>query len=204
MKVNVVMDISNDMFKKWKAGEVVISAVARSKKSGKIVQYMKLGAANTIAGAKSLARKVGTKNLLIGLGITAAAVTVGGIINLVVNKSSEKESVKVPKCINDFQKSFHKYLKETQKGTINVKTIDSLLSSLEEIENLDNKEVRIDFSADELRLILSKICDFTKNMNKEYSDEKVKLKSPTKNSNKNLVYLKDYLEYQKQVVEKIA
>ena len=77
---------------------------------------------------------------MIGLGITAAVVTVGGVINLVVNKSSEKESVKVPKCINDFQKNFHKYLKETQKGTLNVKTIDSLINDTR--VNLEKKSKR--------------------------------------------------------------
>ena len=205
MKIRTELDLPKDVAKDFLSGKVDISnVVVRSKESGKIIRYLKSNAVEKIDNAKGIVNKIGSKNLLIGIGITVAVVSVGGIIKLIVNKSSEKESVKVPKCINDFQKRFHKYLKEAQKGIVNVKTIDSLIESLNEIENQKDKEVRIDFSAEELKFILNKVCDFTKNMNKEYSDEKIKIKSPSNNSSKNLVYLKDYLECQKQVLEKIS
>lgn len=205
MKVNVSLDLPKSVAKEWVAGKVDISnVVVRSKETGKIIRYLKSSTVDKMDGAKNLVSKIGSKNILIGLGITAAVVTVGGLINLVVNKSSEKECVKVPKCINDFQRKFHKYLKEAQKGNLNIKTIDELLNSLDEIEKLKSKEVRIDFSAEELKFLLSKIYDFTKNINEEHNGEKMKVKSPTNNSSKNLVYLKDYLECQKQVLEKIS
>ena len=116
MKVKVTMDLSTKVAKDWLAGKVDISnAVVRSRDTGKILKYVKLGTENTIDNAKKVASKVTGKNLVIGLGVTAAVVTIGGIINLVINKKNDKESVGIPKCINDFQKYFHKYLKETQK-----------------------------------------------------------------------------------------
>lgn len=205
MKVNVSLYLPKSVAKEWVTGKVDISnVVVRSKETGKIIRYLKTSAVDKIDEAKNLVSKIGSKNIIIGLGVTAAVVTVGGVINLIVNKSSEKESVKVPKCINDFQRKFHKYLRETQKGNLNLKTIDELLNSLVEIEKLKSREVRIDFSAEELKFLLSKIYDFTKSIYEEHNGEKVKVKSPTNNSSKNLVYLKDYLECQKQVLEKIS
>lgn len=205
MKVNVLLDLPKSVAKEWISGNVDISnVVVRSTETGKIIRYLKTSVVDKVDEAKKLVSKIGSKNILIGLGITGAVVTVGGLINLVVNKSSDKECVKVPKCINDFQRKFHKYLKDAQKGNLDIKTIDELLKLLDEIECLKSKEVRIDFSAEELKYILSKIYDFTKNINEEYNSEKVKVKSPTNNSSKNLVYLKDYFKCQKQVLEKVS
>lgn len=202
MKLNKSLDIPDELVSDYLKGKIDISnAVIRSKETGKIIKYAKLKSENKLDDAKELAENVGSKKLLIGIGVTVAIVTISGIVSLIVNKASEKNSIKIPKCVEDFQKKFHKYLKEAQKGILNEKTIDELLKSLDEVENMNDKEVKIDFSTKEIKFLLNKIYEFTNNINEE---NKAKFKAPTSNSSKNIIYLKDYLQYQKQIATKVS
>lgn len=202
MRLNRSLDVPKNLLKDYIGGKINISAVFRSKETGKIIQYGSLMPEDKLVGVKKMAENIGSKNLFLGIGITAAVVTIGGIISLIVNKPSEKTSVKIPKCVNDFQEKFHKYLNEAQKGVLNVKTIDELLDSLNEIKKLKDKEIKIDFSTKELKFILNKIYDFTNSINEEQKKLQSKIKAPSNNSSKNIVYLKDYLQLQKQAAEK--
>ena len=200
MKVKTTLNIPDNLVKDLATGSVnIANAVVRSNKTGKIIKYVPLGPGDKLEEAKAVAKSIKGKNLIIGLGVTAAVVTVGGLITFIIKKTSKKSNVEVPKCITEFQKNFKKYLNEAQKGIVNVKTIDELLSTLNEIELLDDKEIKIDFSAKELKFLLKKIYEFTKNINIEQGNQKQTFKAPSSNSAKNIVYLKDYLQYQKQV-----
>ena len=202
MKLDVSLDIPKENLKDYFAGKLDISnAVIRNKETGKIIKYAKLGSKDKLDNVKEIAESAKGKNLLLGIGITVATVTIGGIISLIVNKASEKKSVKIPECVDDFQKKFKKYLDEAQKGELNVKTIDELLKSLDEIEKLENKEIKIDFSSKELKFLLKKIYDFTDSINAEQDRLIKKIKAPSNNSSKNIDYLKDYLKVQKQVAQ---
>ena len=200
MKVKTTLNIPDNLVKDLATGSVnIANAVVRSNKTWKIIKYVPLGPGDKLEEAKAVAKSIKGKNLIIGLGVTAAVVTVGGLITFIIKKTSKKSNVEVPKCITEFQKNFKKYLNEAQKGIVNVKTIDELLSTLNEIELLDDKEIKIDFSAKELKFLLKKIYEFTKNINIEQGNQKQTFKAPSSNSAKNIVYLKDYLQYQKQV-----
>lgn len=205
MKVDVSLDVPAKYAKDYLSGKVDISkAIVRNKETGKIIKHINLGISDKKEAIKGVAEKIGSKNILIGLGITAVGVTIGGVVNLVINKSKNKASVEIPKCVENFQKCFHKYIKETQKGNLNEKTINDLLSSLDEVEQLKSKEVKIDFSADELKFMLEKIYDFTNNNLRNSEKSKIKLKAPSNNSSKNIVYLKDYLQTQKELIQQVS
>lgn len=72
------------------------------------------------------------------------------------------------------------------------------------MEQLKDKEIKIDFSTQELKFLLDKIYDFTNEIKEEQKDSKTQIKAPSNSSSKNLVYLKDYLKYQKQFIENIS
>lgn len=202
IKIKRSLEIPEEYMKDFILGKIDISkVVVRNKENGKIIKHVEL---KPIDKTNKIVENVGAKNLLLGVGITAAIVTIGGILNLVVKKKSQKENVEIPECVNRFHKSFRKYLKEAQKGILKQDTIEELSNSLDEIEKIDNKEIKIDFSAKETKFLLNRIYLFTQDINRENKITENKLKAPTNNSSKNIVYLKDYLEVQKQMTKKVA
>ena len=112
--------------------------------------------------------------------------------------------VEIPGCVIRFQNLFRAYLKEAQKGDLSVNTINSLLETLDEVEATQNGTVTIDFSTEELTTLLMQIYEYTNKLAAATSVSAESLSAPTRNSEGNLLSLKQYLHLQKQIIESAA
>ena len=147
-----------------------------------------------------LSNSVGMKNLgIAGLVVGSIALVGFGVYKIVKNFNKDKE-IKMPKSITEFHKKLNKYLEEANKGILNVDSIDDVLKAIDEIERLKDPNIKIDFSTKEVRDLLNSVYKFTTKLNKEDKHNKIKFKAPSKNSKDNVVCLKDYLKYQKELV----
>ena len=76
---------------------------------------------------------------------------------------------------------------------------DIASGAIDEIERIKDPNIKIDFSTKEVRELLNSVYKFTTKLNKEDKNNKIKFKVPSKNSKDNVVCLKDYLKYQKEL-----
>lgn len=200
MIVPVKLDIPKEYVKDIASGTIDVSkAILRDVNSGKIVKHADLLVDNKNT-AKEVAKNVGIKKLgIVGL-VVGGIVLVGFGVYKIVNIFNKEKEIKMPKCITEFHKKLNKYLEEANKGILNVDSIDDVLKSINEIEKLENPNIKIDFSTKEVRDLLNSVYKFTIELNKEDKNNKIKFKTPSKNSNDNVICLKDYLNYQKEFV----
>lgn len=197
MIVPVNLDIPEEYVKDIANGTLSASkAVLRNRKNGKIVKHIDL-IGNSRETEKSLVNDSGIKNLGITGLVIGGVVLIGFRIYEVVNKFNKNKNT--PKCIKEFNQYFNEYLEEANRGEINAEKINKVLFSLDEVEKIDNPNIKIDFSTQEVRKILKSIYKFTKKINQKTQNYKIKFKKPSKNSSDNIIYLKDYLNYQKNV-----
>lgn len=200
MIVPVKLDVPKEHVKDVTSGAIDISkAVLRDVDSGKIVKHADLFVDNKDT-AKEVVESVGMKNLgIAGLVVGSIALVGFGVYKIVKNFNKDKE-IKMPKSITEFHKKLNKYLEEANKGILNVDSIDDVLKAIDEIERLKDPNIKIDFSTKEVRDLLNSVYKFTTKLNKEDKHNKIKFKAPSKNSKDNVVCLKDYLKYQKELV----
>ena len=199
MIVPVKLNIPKEYVKDVVSGTIDISkAVLRDVDSGKIVKHANLFADNKDT-AKEVVKSVGVKNLgIAGLIVGSIALVGFGVYKIVRIFNNDKE-IKMPKCITEFHRKLNKYLEEANKGILNVASIDAVLKAIDEIERIKDPDIKIDFSTKEVRELLDSIYKFTTKLNKEDINNKIKFKAPSKNSNDNVICLKDYLKYQKKL-----
>lgn len=199
MIVKAKLDIPKEYVKDIASGTIDISkAVLRNVDSGKIVKHTDLFVDNKDT-AKGVIKNVGVKNLgIAGIVVGSIALVGFGVYKIVKIFNKDKE-IKMPKCIKEFHKKLNKYLEEANKGILNVDSIDDVLKTIDEIEKLKDPSIKIDFSTKEVRNLLNSIYKFTTKLNKEDKNNKIHFKAPSKNSNDNVVCLKDYLKYQKEL-----
>lgn len=199
MIVPVKLDIPKQYAKGVASGAIDISkAVLRDAKSGKIIKYANLFVDNKDS-AKNVVKNVGVKNLgIVGL-VVGGIVLVGFGVYKKVNIYNKDKEIKMPKCITEFHNKLNKYLEEANKGILNIESIDELLKAIDGIEKIKDPNIKIDFSTKDVRDLLNSVYKFTTKLNKEDKNNKIKFKSPSKNSKDNVIYLKDYLNYQKKV-----
>lgn len=141
------------------------------------------------------------KYVLIGTAVvTAIAAAVG--ITYVVVKNKKNEEEKVPKCLIDFNQSFSEYLDSIKKGSVNEEKIDDIISALKEIQsNQENGYLRIDFSTENVNMLLDMIKDYTIKLAKANSFE---IPEHNLDYDDKIAKLQHYLQIQKQVFEKCA
>ena len=199
MIVSAKLDIPKEYVKDVTSGAIDISkAVLRDVDSGKIVKHAKLFVDNGDT-AEEVVESVGMKNLgIAGLVVGSVALVGFGVYKIVKNFNKDKE-INMPKSITEFHNKLNKYLEEANKGILNVNSIDDVLKAIDEIERLKDQSIKIDFSTKEVRNLLNSIYKFTAKLNKNDKHNKIKFKAPSKNSKDNVVYLKDYLKYQKEL-----
>lgn len=199
MKIPVKLDIPSKYVKDIASGAIDISkAVLRNNDNGRIVKYADLCYDNKET-AKDIVENIGIKNLgIVGLVVGGVALIGFGIYK-VVNVFNKDKKIELPKCIKEFHKKLNKYLEEANKGILNVDSIDNLLKAIDEIEKLNDSNIKIDFSTQEVKELLNSIYKFTTKLNKQDKNNKIKFKAPSNSSKDNIIYLKDYLEYQKNL-----
>lgn len=199
MIVPVKLDIPKEYVKDIASGAIDISkAVLRDVDSGKIVKHADLFMDNKKT-TKEVVKGVGVKNLgMAGLAIGSIALVGFGVYKI-IKIFNKDEEIKMPKCITEFYKKLNKYLEEANKGILNVDSIEDVLKAIDEIERIKDPNIKIDFSTKEVRDLLNSVYKFTTKLNKEDKNNKIKFKVPSKNSKGNVVCLKDYLKYQKEL-----
>ena len=200
MIVPVKLCIPKEYVKDIASGAIDISkAVLRDVDSGKIIKHVDLIVDNKDT-VKEVTKSVGMKKMGITGLVVGGIVLAGFGVYKVVEKFNKDKEVKMPKCITEFHEKLNKYLEEASKGILNVDSIDDVLKAIDEVESLKKPDVKIDFSTKEVRELLNSVYKFTIKLNKEYKNNKIKFKGPSKNSKDNIVCLKDYLEYQRGLV----
>lgn len=199
MIVPVKLDIPKEYVKDVTSGAIDISkAVLRDVNSGKIVKHADLLVDNKDT-AKEVIENVGVKNLGIA-GLVVGSITLVGFgVYKIVETFNKDKKIKMPRCITEFHKKLNIYLEEANKGILNVNSIDDVLKAIDEIERLKDPNIKIDFSTKEVRELLNSVYKFTTKLNKEDKNNKIKFKAPSKNSKDNVVFLKDYLKYQREL-----
>lgn len=199
MIVSTKLDIPDKYLKDVASGAIDLSkAVLRDTNSGKIVKHTNLFLDNKDS-AKNVVENVGIKNLgIVGL-IVGGITLVGFGVYKIVKVFNKDKKIEMPKSVKEFHKRLNNYLEEANKGFLNTDTIDSVLKSLDEIEKIKDSNIRIDFSTKEVKDLLKSIYKFTTKLNEEDKKNKIKFKAPSNNSNNNIIYLKDYLNYQKEL-----
>lgn len=225
MVVPVKLDIPEEYIKDVASGAIDISkAVLRDVDSGKIVKHIDLfvdnkdiakGAIENVDSGKivkhidlSVDNKDTVKVVVENVGVKklgVAGLVVGGIVLVglgaykIVNIFNKDKKIKMPKCITEFHKKLNKYLEEANKGILNADSIDDVLKTIDEIEKIKDPNIKIDFSTKEVRDLLNSVYKFTEELNKTDKNNKIKFKAPSKNSDDNVICLKDYLKYQKKL-----
>lgn len=199
MIVPVKLDIPKEYVKDIASGAIEISkAVLRDVDSGKIVKHANLFIDNNNT-AKEVVKSVGMKNLGMARLVVGSIALVGFGVYKIIKVFNKDKEVKMPKSITEFHKKLNKYLEEANKGILNVDSIDDVLKAIDEIERIKDPNIKIDFSTKEVRDLLNSVYKFTTKLNKEDKNNKIKFKVPSKNSKDNVVCLKDYLKYQKEL-----
>ena len=199
IKVPVKLNIPNKYVKDIASGTIDISkAVLRNKDNGKIIKYTDL-CYNSKETAKDVIENVGIKNLGIAGLVVGSVALIGFGIYKVVNIFNKDKKIELPKGIKEFHKKLNKYLEEANKGILNVDSIDHLLKSIDEIEKLNDSNIKIDFSTQEVKELFNSVYKFTTKLNKKDKNNKIKFKAPSNSSSDNIIYLKEYLEYQKNL-----
>lgn len=201
MQVPVQLDIPAEYVDGFLDGSLVITkAVVRAAKDGKIQKHIDL-----LPAVKDEAVQVlSNKKVRIAFGLTAALLLVGGIITVVVKKHNEASDVDIPDNVIRFQKLFRTYLRDARNGDLNLDTINDLLDSLDEIETTQTGAITIDFSTEELTILLNQIYEYTKDLATATSTSVSDISAPTQNSGGNILSLKQYLRLQKRIIESVA
>ena len=203
--VQEAFDIPADIMTKLLTGEYrSIGGVVRyaiGPKKGQIVKYLdpvdlKVAEQAKGIGAKALQlAKNNKKGLIIG-GAIAGAAAIGGFIYYKV-KTHE------PAVVTEFRAALRTYIAEIRKGNLELDTINSLMSALDELKkHKDYEKFKITLSTEDLDTLVNRIYDYTirlaENNKVELTEEEL---SKTDNS---ILNLQNYLKTQKRIFETAA
>ena len=192
---NLAIGIMSGVYKRF-------GGIVRNAKTGEIVKHLKEVEVPTKKAGSAVMHAIKKHPVTaIGIGVVATATT--ATIGYVVKKKREKEyKDNSPNCIIKFDKSLKRYLKAVRKGTLDEKTIDNLIKSLDRIMNDENGEqIALELSKTELKQLVKMIYDYTKKL---AQNNLVKLDN-FKQSSPNLINnFHNYLEVQKQIFKEVA
>ncbi|MDO4339794.1 MAG: hypothetical protein Q4C91_17150 [Eubacteriales bacterium] len=203
--VQEAFDIPADIMTKLLTGEyrriggVVRYAIGPNK--GRIVKHLdpvdlKVAEQAQGIGAKALQfAKNNKKGLIIG-GAIAGAAAAGGFIYYKV-KTHE------PAVVVKFRTALRAYIAEIQKGNLELETINTLMSALDELkEHKEYEKFKITLSTEDLDTFVNRIYEYTVRL---AENNKVQLteaeRSQTDNS---ILNLQNYLKTQKRIFEVAA
>lgn len=128
--------------------------------------------------------------------IGVALVAAGGIA-WAVSKNRKNQSVRVPKCLVDFDAAFQRYIVSAKDGTINQKIIEDVLVSLEEIrKNQETGKMSIEFSVENARLVIDMVREYTEKLAVANSAE---IPTDISESGNAIIDLQQYVERQKDI-----
>lgn len=203
--VQEAFDIPADIMTKLLTGEyrriggVVRYAIGPNK--GQIVKHLdpvdlKVAEQAQGIGAKALQfAKNNKKGLIIG-GAIAGAAAAGGFIYYKV-KTHE------PAVVVKFRTALRAYIAEIRKGNLELETINTLMSALDELkEHKDYEKFKITLSTEDLDTLVNRIYEYTVRL---AENNKMQLteaeRSQTDNS---ILNLQNYLKTQKRIFEVAA
>lgn len=203
--VQEAFDIPADIMTKLLTGEYRrIGGVVRyaiGPHEGQIVKHLKpvdLKAAEQAQGVGVQIMKFAKKNkkgLIIGAAVAGAA-TVGGIIY-------HKVKTREPAVVMHFRAALRTYIDEIRKGNLELNTIETLMTALDELkQHKDYEKFKIELSTEDLDVLVGRIYDYTmrlaENNKVELTEEEL---SKTDNS---IINLQNYLRTQKRIFEEAA
>jgi len=129
------------------------------------------------------------------------------IVDAMKPSKNKKSAVpKMPKCVVDFNNSLCVYLEAVRNGNLDMDTITGLMSDLDEVkENYDSGKINIDFSTGQLNTLINLIFNYTRELAEANFVELNGLEEPiSAHKDNTIVNLQYYLEFQKQIFEKVS
>lgn len=203
--LQVTFDIPYDIDTKRPIGEYQITGgvvrYAIGPHKGQIVKHLKpvdLKAAEQTQGIGAQIMKFAKKNkkgLIIGAAIAGAATIVG----IIYHKVKKRE----PAVVMHFRAALRTYIDEIRKGNLELNTIETLMTALDELkQHKDYEKFKIELSTEDLDVLVGRIYDYTmclaENNKVELTEEE---RSKTDNS---IINLQNYLRTQKRIFEEAA
>lgn len=143
------------------------------------------------------------KYVLIGLGLVAA-VTAGGLIIHAVRSKSKKNDFEdeISAIVDGFNISMRDYLNAVQEGNLDMDTLTRIIVEVDKIkENLDNENIWIDFSTDQLKELLNLIYEYTIRLTEANLIDFGNIEKPEMTDAKAIINLQQYLAAQKKIFE---
>lgn len=167
--------------------------------TGQIVAHLKEAPLEGIEeGTNRFIELVKKNKFFIG---TVVVASVTSIVYLLV-KNKNNKSIKIPKCVVDFNNSFVNYLDSIKSGSVSEEKLDDVISSLEIItKNQEDGYVSIDLSLENTSLLIDMIREYTMQLAtaNSYAGQ---VDAPANMSGLNS--LRHYLNIQKQIFAKCA
>ena len=203
--IQEAFDIPNDIMTKLLTGEYRriggIIRYATGPNKGQIVKHLEpidLKPAQQVQsiGAKVIQFAKRNKKVLIVSGVAVAAVTVGSFVYCKV-KNRE------PEVVTTFRSELKTYIEEVRTGTLNLSSIENLLSALEAVKSLkDSSNIIIELSTEELDVLVNRIYEYTKSL-AEMNEYPLNAED-IKKYDDSVDNLQSYLTVQKQIFETAA
>ena len=134
----------------------------------------------------------------------AVATTATGVGAYVYHNWKEGKIDAAEEKVSLFQKALKEYLKASKRGKLNIRVVENLLVSLDELEKKKmEKDIELTIPASQLNELIFSIFTYTESLAQANSFE-IKIVKPKFGSRENIESLKTYLEIQKQILESAA
>ena len=147
----------------------------------------------------SFAKK--NKGVLIGTAIVVAAAAAAGI-GWVISRNKKNQTIRIPKCIVDFNSAFQCYITSIQAGTLDQKILDDVLKALEEIKkNQESGGMDITFSVENAQYLVDMVRDYTERLADANS---YKMPEHITSNGNTVIDLQQYLSIQKDICKACA
>lgn len=203
--VQEAFDIPADIMTKLLNGEYRrVGGVVRyaiGPKKGQIVKHLDPVNLKTAGQAKNLGMKVlqlaknNKRGFVIGSAIVGIVI-VGGYIYY-------KVKIREQLVLKQFRKALQTYIAEVRKGDLELGTINTMMSSLDELKkHEDYEKFKIVLSTEDLDTLVNRIYDYTIHL---AGDNKVQLAEEEQSwLDDPILNLQNYLKVQKQIFETAA
>lgn len=143
------------------------------------------------------------KVILIGVGVVAAAVAVGGAIAHVVKGCKKKEDELLSEVESSFNAAMKAYLDSLRGGELNEVALAEVIANVDAVKNgLDGGTLTIDFTDGQLDALVAMLKDYTERLAKA---NKVELMDPPASYSteeaSNVILLRHYLGEQQRILK---
>lgn len=210
MKVYGYLDIPDELALKIATGEnrPITEAVARVA-NAQIDEYVPfIPSVNESQDAVNATNEVSSsvlnsKGLLIGLGIGAVAIVITGITaGLIIHYKNKKQAI-LAENQAEFNRCLKQYIEEARNGKLQLKTVDNLISAIDNISLKDkNGAVVLTITVEDFMELLKAVYDYTKKMAAQKS---LTIKNFELSTQENSVKeFRHCLELQRKIMLKVA